>query len=237
MAAGVDAEEDEQQEGEAPEGGTAVGEEGQGDADDGGEAEHHADIDEDMEEEDRKDTIAVDAAEGAGLALGDVDEAQDEGEEQQQHTGGTEEAFLLADGAEDEVGVLLGHVLQLGLRAVEEALALEAAGAYGYLALMDVVARIADVVVEAQQDVDAGALVGGQAFEHGARSREEGGGTDGEGGYPEVVAHPAKPGLQQEEDDEDGRERILHIDDVEGDDEDGESQHGGGHAETDAEGP
>ena len=52
MAACIDAQEDEKQEGEAPKGGTTVGKERQGDADDGREAQHHAYVDEDMEEED-----------------------------------------------------------------------------------------------------------------------------------------------------------------------------------------
>lgn len=196
MAAGVDAEEDEEEEGEAPERRAAVGEEGQGDADDGGQAEHHADVDEDMEEEDGEDAVAIDAAEGGGLALRQVDEAEDEGEEEQQDAGCTDEAFLLADGAEDEVGVLLRHVFELCLRAVEEALAFESARADGYLALMDVVAGMLDVVVETQQHVDAGALVGLQDVVEGiVGGTEEGDASDGEGRYPEIVAHAALQAL------------------------------------------
>ena len=71
----INAQEDEEQEGEAPEGGAAVAEEGEWYADDGHEAKYHADVDEDVEEEDGEDTVAIDASEGVGLSLGHVYEA------------------------------------------------------------------------------------------------------------------------------------------------------------------
>ena len=97
-----------------------------------------------MEEEDAQDGIAVDAPEGGGLALGQDNEAQDEDEEEHEYQGRSEETFLLAHGAEDEVRVLLGDVFQLGLRAVQEAFARQAARADGNLGLVDVVARAAE---------------------------------------------------------------------------------------------
>ena len=48
-----------------------------------------------------------------------------------------DEAELLPDGREDEVGLLLGHVAAVGLRPVEEALAGEAALADGGLGVVD----------------------------------------------------------------------------------------------------
>ena len=87
IAARIEGEEDEEQEGEAPERGAAVAEEGQRDADDRGQTEHHADVDEDMEEEDAEHTVTVDAAETVGLPLRQVDETQDERQEEQQHAG------------------------------------------------------------------------------------------------------------------------------------------------------
>ena len=80
-----------------------------------------------MEEEDTQHTVAIDAPELEGLPLGQVDKPQDEREKEQQHTCRPYKALFLAHGAEDEVGVLLGHVLELGLGSVEEAFALESA--------------------------------------------------------------------------------------------------------------
>ena len=69
FAAGIDAQKDEEHEREAPEGGTAIAEERQRDADDGHKAHHHAHIDEHVEEEDAGDAVAVDAPEFGGLPL------------------------------------------------------------------------------------------------------------------------------------------------------------------------
>jgi hypothetical protein len=75
LATGVDAEEDEEEEGEAPERRAPVTEEGQGDPNHGDEPQHHPDIDEEMEEEDRGHTIAIDPPELRHLALGECDDA------------------------------------------------------------------------------------------------------------------------------------------------------------------
>ena len=60
---------------------------------------------------------AADSREGRVVALGQGDDAQDERQEQQEHCHATHKAFLLADGAVDEVGVLLGDVFEFGLCA------------------------------------------------------------------------------------------------------------------------
>lgn len=134
-----------------------------------------------MEEEDAQHGVAVDAAKGGGLAFGQDDEAQDKGQEECQHGGGAQEAFLLAHGAEDEVRVLLGDILQLGLRAVEEALARQAARADGYLGLVDVVARAAGVFFQAQEHLDAHLLVALEdAVEDVVAAVEEADGAEGE---------------------------------------------------------
>ena len=67
---GVDANEDEQQDGEAPQRGAAVAEEREGDADDRRQTEHHADVDEQVEQEDAYQRIAVDTPEAVGLPFG-----------------------------------------------------------------------------------------------------------------------------------------------------------------------
>ena len=78
---------DEKQDGEAPQGGAAVTEEGQRNSDDGSETQDHADVDEDMEEQDAQYTISIYARVGVRLPFGKVNEAQDEREEEQEHGG------------------------------------------------------------------------------------------------------------------------------------------------------
>ena len=56
----------------------AIAEERQRDADDGHKAHHHAHVDEDVEEEDAGDAVAVDAPEFGGLPLCQMDDPQDE---------------------------------------------------------------------------------------------------------------------------------------------------------------
>ncbi len=156
---GIYPEENEEQDGETPERRAAIAEEGQGDADDGGQAEYHPDVDEDVEEEDAQHAVPIDAAKRVWLSLGQMQEAEDEREEEQQHDGTADEALLLAYGAEDEVGVLLRHVFELRLSAVQEALALKPARADGNFGLYDIVAHAARVVLQPEQDLDARLLV------------------------------------------------------------------------------
>ena len=68
-----------------------------------------------MEKEHRGYTIAVYPAEGERLPFGKLHQSQYQRQEHQQHASRTYKALLFAHGAEDEVGVLLGHELQLGL--------------------------------------------------------------------------------------------------------------------------
>lgn len=71
--AGVEAEEDAQQDGETPERTAAIAEEGQGDADDRRQTQHHAHVDEDVEKEDAQHTVAIDAAELKRLSFSQMD--------------------------------------------------------------------------------------------------------------------------------------------------------------------
>jgi hypothetical protein len=59
---------------------------------------------------------------------------------EEQHAEAADEAELLGQGGEDEVGLLFGQEVQLALRAQAKALAQKAAGAQGDLGLQDVVA-------------------------------------------------------------------------------------------------
>ena len=80
LAGGVDAEEDEKQDGKAPQWRAAVADEGQGDADDGTEAYDHADVDAEMEDEIRRHAVSVDASEDVGLSLGQRQHPHHEGD-------------------------------------------------------------------------------------------------------------------------------------------------------------
>ena len=134
-----------------------------------------------MEQEDAQHTIAVYAPELERLALGHMYQPQYEGEEQQQHACRADESLLLAYSAEDEVCILLRDILQLRLCAVEESLALQSSRAYGYLALMDIVACSGEIFLQAEEDIDALALVALEDIvEDIARRIEECDGAKGE---------------------------------------------------------
>ena len=88
---------------------------------------------------------------------GDRQRPPDHHAEQRDQQRRADQAELLAGDGEDEVGVLLGHEAGLGLRAVEEALAEEAAVADRDPGLLGVVAGAARVEVgvrEGQEPVD-----------------------------------------------------------------------------------
>ena len=78
IASGIHTEENEEQQREAPKRTAAIAEEGQRNANYGGQSQHHADIDEEMKEEDAQYAVSIDAAKGVGLSLCQIDEPQDE---------------------------------------------------------------------------------------------------------------------------------------------------------------
>ena len=141
-----------------------------------------------MEQEDAEHAVAEDAAEGKGLAFGQIDEPQNKTEKEHQDNGAAHEAVLLADGAEDEVGVLFGHIFQLRLRAVEKTFAVESAGTDGYFALAHVVAGTVDILFQSQKDAHAFLLVGlKHVVEHvigGIVGEERAEGEHGDKGQP-----------------------------------------------------
>ena len=112
-----------------------------------------------MENQIRSHAIAVDSAKCRSLAFGYGDDAQYKEQERAEHQGGSHKSLLFAYGAENEVGVLLGNIFQLGLSAVEESLAEHAARADGYFRLIDIVAGAAKVLLDAQCHLNAQLLV------------------------------------------------------------------------------
>ena len=117
-----------------------------------------------MEDEEGGHAVGVDAAEGGGLAFGDGDYAQYEYQEEGEYGGCADEAFFFAYGAEYEVGVLFGHVFELGLGAVEKSFAGDASGTDGYFGLVYVVAGSAQVLDNAERHFYALLLVGLEDF-------------------------------------------------------------------------
>ena len=81
VTAGIYSQEDEQENRETPQRRATVAEEGQGDADDRCQTQHHAHIDKHMEEEDTEYRIAIHASETVGLPFRQMNQAQDERKE------------------------------------------------------------------------------------------------------------------------------------------------------------
>src|SRR5215217_902037 len=90
---------------------------------------------------------------------GDPKAAPEQQPEQGEQGHGAGEAELLADHGEDEVGLLLGHVLEVGLGAAQVALAADPAGADGDQGLPRVVGEASSTVVGARVDERGQALL------------------------------------------------------------------------------
>ena len=103
--------------------GAAITQEGQGNADDGHQANGHAYVDGKMHEKDACNGIAINTAEVGPLSLGQRNKANQQGHIKQHDSCRTQKATFLAHGAENKVGVLLGHKIVFRLGAFKEAFA------------------------------------------------------------------------------------------------------------------
>ena len=232
IAACIDPQEDEQQDGESPQRRTAITEERQRYADYRRETKHHAHVDEHMEEEHAKHTIAVNATEGKRLSLSKMYEPKDEGKKQEEHAGRTEEALLLTNGTENEVGVLLRHKLQFGLRAVKKTFAFKTTRPDGNLALMNIIARSCKVLVKAKQHVYAHTLVRlHNVVEHIVGRIEEHQRANGERHDEEIALQAGAKGLYEQIKGEQHTHHKLHDSHVEGYDIDREEERQEGYSE------
>ena len=83
VAPHVQTQEDEQQNGEAPKRRPSVTEKRERNANDRSQAQHHTDVDEQVEQKDAGHRVAVDPSEGGSLPLGQVNQPQDQGQEAQ----------------------------------------------------------------------------------------------------------------------------------------------------------
>ena len=158
----------------------AVGDQRQRDADDGQQREHHADVDHHLAEQPDHDAEGHVADERVGGVGGDPDRGVGDGEEQADHQQGADQAELLAEHREDEVGVGLGQLAPL-LLAGADALAEPAAARQRVEAVGGLPAGV--VVVLERVDEGGDALeplgVGG-----GQEDREHADDRDAEGEEP-----------------------------------------------------
>ena len=177
-----------------------------------------------MEEENAHHTIAIDSAHRVGLSFGHDDESPDEQEIDDEHTCRTDKAFFFAHGAEDEVGVLLWHIAEFRLGAVEESFAEQTARTNGDFGLIDIVACPSGVILHAEQHLDADALVVVQTLEERVGEIEEGRGGDGKEGDESVADEPCVDGQPDDVANHEDAEAEHDVAYIEGNDEDGEEQ-------------
>ena len=100
----------------------AVGDQRQRHADDGDQAGHHRDVDGDVDEQVEHHADREQAGELAGCPQRDHQAQQDHEQEEAEDRDGADEAQLLGQHGEGEVGVLLGQEAELGLAAVQKPL-------------------------------------------------------------------------------------------------------------------
>ena len=132
--------EDEQEDGEAPEGGAAVAEQGQRDAYYGNKAHCHSNVYEYVHEEAAGYAVAVDAGKGVFLPFAEDDEPYDQEQVYPHYKYRTQKTPFFANGAEDEVCALLRYKVKFGLGAGKEPFAGKAAGTNCNFGLVHVVA-------------------------------------------------------------------------------------------------
>ncbi len=117
---GIESKEYKEQQGEAPEGGSAVTEERQRDADNGQESEHHTNVDSKVNKEDAGNGIGIDLREGIALTFSKVDKADDKESVNGNDGESADKAPLLAYCAEDKVGILFGYETKFSLCTLEK---------------------------------------------------------------------------------------------------------------------
>ena len=102
-----------------------------------------------MKEEHTQNTITIDSPKLEGLSLCQMNQPQYQCQEEQKHTGRTEESFLLSYRTEDKVSILLWHELQLSLRSVQKSLTLQTTRSDSNLTLMNIVTCTSQVFIQA----------------------------------------------------------------------------------------
>ena len=118
--------EGEQQHGEGHQRGTPVAKEGQGNADYRGQPHGHTHVNGKVEEEDGHHAVAKNACKFRALPFGHDNKAKQQYDEHHYHHEAAYKAPFLPNGAEDEIGGLLRHKIELGLGALQKPLACKA---------------------------------------------------------------------------------------------------------------
>ena len=114
----IQSNEDEDQDGEGPEGRTSVADKRQRDTDHRHKSDRHTYIDEQVHEDAAGDAVAVYSCEGLPAAFGVLDDPPYQEYIQKYHECTSGESPFLSDGTEDEVGTLLRYEAECGLCAV-----------------------------------------------------------------------------------------------------------------------
>ena len=127
-----------------------------------------------MEYEIRGHTVGIDTAECGRLAFGQSYDPQNQHQEEQDDNRCPDISLLLTDGAEDEVGMLLGDIFEFCLGAFQESLPGGAPRTDGDFGLVDVVAVATGVVDHPEGNLDSLLLMGHHMREHEIDREEEG---------------------------------------------------------------
>ncbi len=153
--------------------GAAVGDQRQRHADHRHQPHHHGDVDEDVEEDRAGQAERQQPAEMVAAAQRDGEAVAEDDHVDEDHPEPAQQAELLGQHGEDEVGLLLGQEVEVALRALQEAAAGDAAGAERDLRLQDVVAGAQRVAVRVEEGQHAALLVVVQQELPGQRDRGE----------------------------------------------------------------
>lgn len=123
----------EEHHGEGPERGPAVAYKRQGNAYNGKDTGRHAYVYEEVYNEDTRHSVTIIPNKGVSILLGKFKNPEYQSAVESENHKSAEKAPFLSDGAENEVGALLRHELQLCLRAFQIALSEKSSRAYRYL--------------------------------------------------------------------------------------------------------
>ena len=159
MSANGDVHEDSDANHHAKDAGTAVGDEREGDADDGGPTDDHGGVDDDLPKEDGGDANGEEHTETVASGGGDVESPEQECEVEEHEDGDASETVFFGPIGEREVVFGFGDEAFLNLSALSVASASETAGTDGDDRVFDLPVASVGVVFDLQESEDARALV------------------------------------------------------------------------------
>lgn len=144
-----------------------------------------------MKEKNADDGVTIDSPESRGLSFGQEYQPQNQNKKSYQDGSRTDKALLLSYRTEDKVSVLFGHILQFGLRAIQETFSSQPAGADGNLGLVHIISRTYQIFFQAQHYLDTDLLMRFQYIVKDiVTGIQKSDGADGEQGYQKIGALP-----------------------------------------------